>query len=155
MSKLNKFAKDRDKHDLVNLSDEIRRPAVAKFIVDRIEKVKQSVRDIDIETSVETDFNIAASLTYGALKLEAKESGPFGNLISLTVVDGATLGAAEVEVINDSDIVIMIEDGVTDYDTVKAAIEASDADQLVSVTVTGLGTDVAELSSQVSLEGGE
>lgn len=98
MSKMNKFVKDRSKHDLVNISDDIRRPSLSKFIVDRIEKVAQSVRHIDIETSVETDFNIKASLIMGALKLLAKENGPFGNLLSVEVIDGATTTAAVEEI---------------------------------------------------------
>lgn len=143
------------KFDDVNISDDIKRPIVREVIRTRVLKDFQEIKGDEFDPIIETDLNIKASLALGNLDLVAVDDGPFGNSITIEIIDGASSGEAVVTV-RRKNIRIRIEDGVTDYDTVLASLQASNqASALVDSSLSGLGTDVVALSESKPLEGGK
>lgn len=95
----------------------------------------------------ETAFS---ELTVGDVDYVAKVQGQAG-LFTVTYADTNSSGQASITSITDNDIVISIEDGVTDADTIIAAIEADSpgADDIVSVS-TESGATAQDAATETS-----
>lgn len=149
------FVKDKvqraAKHDKVNIADKIRQPDLKTYLKNAV--VNPLIKLVKGETSTvnKVDLDMNASREEQNLLLVAKRNGQNSNLISYEVKD---VGETSVEVVNQH-IIIKIEDGVTDFDAVVAAIEANPhASRLVSVALTGAGTDLVVQAPSKTLNGG-
>ena len=97
---------------------------------------------------------VFASLVVQDLTYTSKLYGEEGNDISIEYVSGGTAGSETVSVA-DKAISVTIEDGVSTADQIKAAIENSqDASALVSVSVSGTGSNAQSVFSKTNLSGG-
>lgn len=140
VQRLSKFRK-------INVSNKLRSPKLIKYIRQR---VFQPLIDIVVGEAtpvVKTNLGIESELTEQNLVFTAKRDGRNSNLLSMAIVDEKTDGSAEV-VVKNQHLVILIEDGVTTFDTIVAAIESHElASRLVSVDLIGLGTETATVMS--------
>lgn len=91
----------------------------------------------------ETEFS---TLTVQDIDYVAKVQGQAG-LFTVAYTDTNSSGAASITSITDNDIIVSIEDGVTDADTIIAAIEAHAADDIVSVS-TSSGASAQSAASE-------
>jgi len=74
---------------------------------------------------------------------------------SIEYIDGATAGS-ETVALNGNNIEVTIEDGVSNANQVKAAIEATiGLNAAVTVTVSGVGTNAQVVAGPISFSGGE
>lgn len=147
MAKLRDDIQRKVKYDKINISDDVRRSPLTKFMKSRI--VDQSVKAKRTEETPheETDLNIKSELTWSGIKLTSEADGQKANLLSLEIVDGETLGAASVQVKKKRHIKVKIEDGVTTENTVIAALQGdSRVEALVEVSLVGTGTDPVALT---------
>lgn len=105
-----------------------------------------------VPVRVTDDF---ASLVVGDLTFTAKEAGPDGNNITITLADELSDGSADVSV-DGNNILIEIEAGVTTADAIASAIEGDeDADALVGVEVAmGQGSETQAAAAIDNLEDG-
>jgi len=156
MSKVREGIARRSFYDKVNISDDVRdnSPLAKKLYAKEVEAYRSIIRT-DEDTILETDINVAALAQIGNLVITAVENGAAGNLISIEILDGATAGS-ETVFVEDRNIVIGIEEGISDYDAIIAAIVASDeASALITPSLDGLGSDVAIVSDIVYLMDGK
>lgn len=98
---------------------------------------------------------VAASKVIQDLTYTAKNQyAPAGNATSIAYIAGGTAGA-ETVLVTGLAIVVTIEDGVSTADEIKAAIEADvDANALVTITVSGTGTNAQDAVAATLLENG-
>ena len=82
-------------------------------------------------------------------------SGINGNLINIIYIAGGSAGSEGVSVVG-NDIEVTIEDGVSQADQIKTALDGNlDAAALIDVTVSGVGANPQSIiASAVYLEGG-
>jgi hypothetical protein len=149
------FTKDKvqraAKFDKINVSYKLRQPSLKTYLKNAV--VNQLIKIVKGETSsiTQTDLDMSAAMVEQNIMLVAKRNGQNSNLISFQIIED---GDVSVEVI-DQHIVIKIEEGVTDFDAVVAAIEANaHASRLVSVILTGDGEDLVALSQTKTITGG-
>lgn len=139
------------KHDEINISDKIKQPSLKTYLKNAV--INPLIKIVKGETSTvnKIDLDMSAAKEVQNLLLVAKRNGQNSNLISVEIKDA---GATSVEVINQH-IVINIDEGVTDFDAVVAAIEANPhASRLVAVTLTGDGEDLVTAAASQTLSGG-
>lgn len=141
------FIKDRiqrlSKYRKINVSPSARGPATAQYLkrsaFDPLIKIIKS--EASSIAKVRLDF--PAILAEQNLLFTSKNSGQNANLLSMVILDSKSDGSAEVKVFG-LHIVVEIEDGVTDFDTIVAAFAANPlASRLVDVELTGDGIDTA------------
>ncbi len=111
-----------------------------------------------ISVTLENDAGMASELEEQDLTYTAVEVGEDGDDITITYVADGTAGAETVDVTG-TDIVVHMDDtpvtGSTAND-ILAAVEASvPASALVSVAVTGTGTNVQAAAAETPLAGGQ
>lgn len=103
-----------------------------------------------------TGLEQLASLVEQDLTFDAKVgSGKLGNLINIQYLPGGTAGAEVVAVV-DNTITVTMDDGVSDADDIKLAIDGFPAAAaLVDVTVSGVGANPqSQMASAAYLTGG-
>ena len=149
------FVKDKvqraAKHDKLNIADKIRQPDLKTYLKNAV--INPLIKLIKGETTTvnKVDLDMNASREEQNLLIVAKRNGQNSNLISYEIKDS---GDTSVEVVKQH-IIINIEDGVTDFDAVVAAIEANPhASRLVSVALTGDGEDLVLEAPSKTLTGG-
>jgi len=141
-------------YDKVNGSDDIKGDNIKKAMCRNINSVRKANRTEE-DTIMETDLNVHAELQIGNIIYKATENGAYGNLISVILIDGESVGAASIKV-KKKHITIKIEDGVTNFDTIKAALDAdSRALSLLGATISGSGAAVASINDKKQLSGGK
>lgn len=140
--------------DKYNRSDEFKKPFVQRVLKSLFELKYFASNGEEVNPVHESDLNVKAEYVLQNLAFTAVEDGEFGNLISVEIIDGETAGAASV-FLEGKHILIQIEDGVTDFDTIIAALQgSSNISSLVEVALDGLGTDTATVADAVFLTGG-
>jgi hypothetical protein len=107
-------------------------------------------------TDTEEIIEVKSAAKIQDITYTSKLEGVLGDDITIIYTDTKEDGSAEATVANDTEITVEIEDGVTTAATIKTAIEAGDADDLVSAAVdSGDETDVqASFAEAIPLEGG-
>ncbi|NJO18791.1 MAG: hypothetical protein HC838_00205, partial [Spirulinaceae cyanobacterium RM2_2_10] len=95
-----------------------------------------------------------AEVTIQDLTYSANVPGPDGNVVSLTYTTGGTAGS-EVVTVNDSDVTIQIESGVSTATQIKTAFDSSGpAIALAFCAISGTGSDPQVAVAQTFLAGG-
>jgi len=142
-------------YDKINESDSIKTPSVKNAVCRSLESYR-SIVNTDVDVQLEMDLNVNASLIYEGLKFISVENGSIGNLFSLSIVSGETLGAASVA-LKKKKVTIIIEDGVTDHGTIISAIQAdSRINSLIDASLeSGNLTDVTSIMNRSPLTGGK
>lgn len=98
---------------------------------------------------------VQATLVEQDLTYTADSPGTSGDDITIAYVDGASAGGETVAV-SGLDIEVTIQDGVSDADQIKAAVDGdADASALVSVAVSGTGTNAQNAVAATNLTGGD
>ncbi|MEM1944704.1 MAG: hypothetical protein QXX57_03065 [Nitrososphaerota archaeon] len=145
----------------ISVKDKAQRNLIPQSIIPEVGYVGRIVASTEDSITLETR-TIAAivgttaqaviqDLTFDA----AAGNGLAGNGISIEYVGGGLAGS-EVVTVNGNAIEVEIEDGVSDADDIKAAIEADlDAAALVSITVSGVGGNAQTIQGPTFLAGGE
>lgn len=142
-------------YDKINESDSVKTPAVKKAVCRSLESYRDIV-NTDVDVQMEMDLDVNASLIHEGLKFESVENGSIGNLISVSIVDGESLGAASLS-LKKKKITVRIEDGVTDHGTIITAIQADDrVSSLINVSLdSGNLIDVTNIMDRSPLKGGK
>ena len=139
----------------------LRRPSTIQLLSNRVLAPFKDMTGLDVKPIDKVYLNKFASLEQDGIKYTAQFSNPEGNLISIAIVNDASVadGAAEVEADGFYYVTIKIDTDSgtpTDLDTVVAAIKAdSHVSGIIDAEVTGTGTDAASTLTRASLEGGE
>lgn len=139
----------------------LRRPETIRLISNRVLSPFKDMTGLDVKPVDKVYLNKKASLESGGIEYKAQITNPEGNLISVAVVDDASVadGAAEVEAKGFYFVTIKIDTNSatpTDLDAVVAAIKAdSHVNGIIDAEVKGTGTDPASVLLRTSLEGGE
>lgn len=109
-----------------------------------------TINGVDITFIDEVAHSVIQDLTFSAVS-----AGSAGNSISITYTAGATAGSEMVTVVG-SDISVQIEDTVSTATQVKDAIDNDvSASALVSVAISGTGSNAQTIQSQTFLSGGQ
>lgn len=142
------------KFDKINLADDVRaRSPLAKQVVDRTARifVKQVLGEDVTVMPEDFDTNQASSLAIQELVFTSVAKNPAANLLTLEIIADS---AEMVEVI-DNHIMVYIDDGVSDSDSVKALVDADEeASSLVTVAVNaGEGATIVEEAEAQSFSG--
>lgn len=102
----------------------------------------------------ELAVGVKASRAIQELTYTAVKRGSQGNLITITIIGGATAGA-EVVTVNGTAITIQIEDGVTTATQLKAAYDlVAAATALATVAITGTASNAQETQTVLPLQNG-
>jgi hypothetical protein len=113
-----------------------------------------AVIDVDTPSAKTFDSGVAASLVVQDLTYTADLRGTAGNAITIAYTAGGTAGAEVVTVVG-SAISVSIQTGVSTATQVKTAVDASaPASALISVAVTGTGSNAQVTAAATPLAGG-
>ena len=142
-------------YDKINESDSVKTPAIKKVICRSIDSYRDIV-NTDVDVQMEIDLDVHASLIDGGLKYESIENGSIGNLITVSVIGGGSLGAAKIS-LKKKKITIQIENGITDKEAIILAIQADErVSSLINVNLdSGLLADAASTMDRTPLKGGK
>ena len=152
------FVKDRiqrlSKYRKINVSPRVRRPATAKYFKDAVLDPIIKVIKAEVSSIAKVRIDRPAELAEQNLLLTSKRTGQNANLLSMTMLDTKSDGSADVRVI-DQHIIVEIQAGVTDFDTIVAAFSAnSTASRIVEVELSGDGIDTASAMETRFFSGG-
>jgi len=141
--------------------DVLRRPSTQDLLSNRVLAPFKDMTGLNVKPVEKVYLDRFASLEDSGIKYTSRVANPEGNLVSIEIVNDASVadGAAEVEASGLYDVKVLIDTDSgtpTDLDAVIAAIEAdSHASGIVTVELTGTGTDAAQTLTRTRLEGGE
>jgi hypothetical protein len=108
----------------------------------------------DISVNLELDAGTASSLVEQDLTYTADAVGVAGDNITIAYIDDGTAGAETVNVTG-TDIVVHMEAGVSTATQIKTAVDASGpASALISVAITGTGSNAQNAVAETNLAGG-
>lgn len=114
----------------------------------------QAVIDVDTPSAKTFDSGVAAFLAVQDLTYTADLRGTAGNSITIAYTGGGTAGAEVVTVVGTA-ISVQIQSGVSTGTQVKTAVDASvAASALISVAVTGTGSNAQVTAAVTPLAGG-
>lgn len=114
----------------------------------------QAVVDVDTPAAKTFDSGVAAFHAIQDLTYTADLRGTAGNSITVAYTGGGTAGAEVVTVVGTA-ISVQIQSGVSTATQVKTAVDASvSASALISVAVTGTGSNAQTTASVTPLTGG-
>ena len=155
MSNLKANIQSSVKYDKLNKSDTIKSPSIKNIVCRGLNKYRDVI-NTDVDVQLEIDLDINAYLIHEGLKFESLENGSVGNLISISIIDGESLGAASV-FLKKKRVTIQIEDGVTDHGTIITAIQANDfISALINISLeSGNLIDVTSIMDRSLLKGGK